>query len=128
MAIPLKTVAIAEDDPGVIKLLEAVVNHLGYQCAGAARQGAEAIQLVQQAQPNLILMDVHMPEMGGIEALKEMRSMRPEQKIAMFSSGSDPSYFLEKEALKNGAVEYLLKPVELSDIDRIIHETAGTAC
>ena len=119
-----KTVLVVDDEQGFRDLFTYLLEPMGLEvtCVG---NGKEAVEKVKKKAYDLILMDVHMPEMQGVEALKIIKSIRPEQKAAVFSSGSDPSYLLENEALKNGAIEYLLKPVELVDIERILTKTLG---
>ena len=70
-------------------------------------------------------MDVHMPILTGPVALKEMKILRPKQKVVIFSSSSDPSCSLENLALEEGALYCFYKPVEFSVIEKVLNETIG---
>lgn len=72
-----------------------------------AASGEEALELMQRAAPELILMDISMPGMGGLEAAKAIKSAYPEVKIVIVTVSDDPAHLFE--ALKKGAQGYLLK-------------------
>ena len=91
-----------------------------------AENGREAVEKAAQKAYDLILMDVHMPEMTGMEALKKMKEIRPQQKVVIFSSGSDSTYQFENQALSGGAMECLFKPVELQEMERIFRQAFGS--
>ena len=121
-----KSVLVVDDEQGFRDLFVFLLEPLGLEVT-CVRNGKEAVQKVEEKAYDLILMDVHMPEMNGIDALKKIRALRPNQKVAIFSSGSDAAYLLEKEAVENGAIECLLKPVELKEIERILDKTVGAS-
>ena len=72
-----------------------------------------------------ILVVDDMPNMTGIEALKKIKALRPEQKVIIFSSSSDPEYKFEKQAEQEGAVECLFKPVDDVEIQRVLKKALG---
>lgn len=74
---------------------------------GEARDGIEALEVVEQALPDVVLMDVHMPLLDGVETTKRMRSMYPDVKIVLFSSVNHDSYVTE--GMRAGAIGYLPK-------------------
>jgi DNA-binding NarL/FixJ family response regulator len=74
---------------------------------GEASSGEEALTLTEQLSPDLILMDINMPGMGGLEAVKVIKSAHPTVKIIMVTVSDDVSHLFE--ALKKGAQGYLLK-------------------
>ena len=121
-----KSVLVVDDEQGFRDLFVFLLEPLGLEVT-CVRNGKEAVQKVEEKAYDLILMDVHMPEMNGIVALKKIRTLRPNQKVAIFSSGSDSAYALEKEAVENGAIECLLKPVELKEMERILDKTVGSS-
>ncbi len=84
------------------------------EVVGQAENGQEALELARRLQPDLVLMDLHMPGMDGIEATRQIRSELPEVKVVMLTvSDQDRDLF---EAIKNGAHGYLLKNLEPEEL------------
>lgn len=81
---------------------------------GEAGDGANAIRLAAQTKPDIVLMDIRMPEMNGLEAAKGIRALLPNASILMLTAFDEFSY--AKQALTVGAVDYLLKPVRPDDL------------
>jgi DNA-binding NarL/FixJ family response regulator len=79
----------------------------GFEIVGEAKDGLEAIQFVDQVLPDLVLMDLTMPRMNGIEATQEIKKKRPETKILAFTVHKTPEYITA--TLKAGADGYILK-------------------
>lgn len=87
-----------------------------YRVTSTAGTGEEVIEAVSRQQPGLILMDIHMPGMGGLEATRMIKKKFPEIRILMLTTFTDNDYIWQ--ALKFGADGYLLKDMET---DRILH-------
>ena len=84
------------------------------EVVGTGLNGKEAVKLVEQKRPDIVLMDVRMPEMNGVEAAGIIHDRFPEVKILMFTTFADDEYV--QSALNKGAIGYLLKnrpPIEL---------------
>ncbi len=90
---------------------------------GEAANGAEAITLAQTVQPDVILMDVHMPGIGGIEAARHIRAAHPHIQILMLTISQNDSDLIG--AIKAGAKGYLLKSSESSEVIRSIERVAS---
>jgi len=75
-----------------------------------AENGAQAVQLYQQHKPDAVLLDITMPEMDGLTALKEIRKLDPNAKVAMVTAMGQQSIVME--ALKSGARDFVLKPFQ----------------
>lgn len=89
-------------------------NQPDMQIVGEANDGLEAFVKAQELKPDLILMDVQMPGMGGIEAVQQIKQVLPETIIVMLTVRSDDELLFE--ALKNGAQGYLLKEIRSQEL------------
>lgn len=81
---------------------------------GISQNGAEAINFIKNNKPDIILMDVHMPVMDGVEAVKEIKKIYPEIKIIMLSTYDEDEYV--RSALLSGASGYLLKDISPTEL------------
>lgn len=91
--------------------------------AGEACDGREAVALAKSLRPDVVVMDIGMPNLNGIEAAHQMTQDRPEMAIVMLSMHSDESYILR--ALRAGARGYLLKDSAEADLIKAVHVVAG---
>lgn len=113
------------DDQQIIR--EGLSTILGYQAglavAGKATNGQEAVELALELKPDVVLMDVRMPVMNGVEATAHLRRQLPTCKILMLTTFDDEEYVTE--AMKAGASGYLLKDIpgkQLAQAIRSVHE------
>jgi DNA-binding NarL/FixJ family response regulator len=112
---PLKRLLIADDHDLVRRGLRGLLRREpDLEIVGEARDGREAVELGLSLVPDLILMDVRMPGMDGLEATREIKSERPEIGILMVTMHDDPDYMLE--AIKSGAAGYVLKDASWMDL------------
>lgn len=118
-------VLLADDQKLFVESLENVLRSRGKDIAivGIAYNGQEALELVRRTKPDIVLMDVRMPVMDGVECTRLIKQTHPEIKVIMLTTFDDDEFIIE--ALKVGAVGYILKdvsPNELIDDIRIICE------
>lgn len=93
------------------------------QVVGEASDGREAVALVKLLKPDVVVMDIGMPNLNGIEAARQIGETHPEAAVVMLSMHSDESYVLR--ALKAGAKGYLLKDSAESDLIRAVQAVAA---
>ncbi|MBY0451143.1 MAG: response regulator transcription factor [Cyanobacteria bacterium] len=96
------------------------------QLVGEAEEGQEAIQLAEQHRPDVILMDIGMPIMDGIQATQAIKSRLPETKIVMLTTHDSEEDILE--SFRSGATSYCLKETPPEQLIQIIIATAEGAC
>ena len=90
------------------------------ELVGEASNGQEALEICEQIQPHVILMDLVMPEMGGVEATRLIRERWPQVQVIALTSFQEKE--LVREALQAGAISYLLKNVSAEDLAAAIRE------
>jgi two-component system, NarL family, response regulator DegU len=101
-------VVLAEDNEAVRRGIRRMLNKAqDITVVGEAKDGLEALALVRELQPDVLLLDVEMPQLNGIEVARRMRKERKKLRILVLSAYDDPQYKLEM--LANGASGYLLK-------------------
>ncbi len=115
-------ILLAEDNPVNMKLAERVLNKLGYK-PEAAWNGLEALEAIRRSQYDLILMDVQMPEMDGLEATRKIRSsgiIQPKI-IAMTANAMQGD---REECTEAGMDDYISKPIRFDDLVKIVEKFA----
>lgn len=85
------------------------IEKFGYEVAGQACDGKEAVEMYSELNPDLVTMDINMPKMNGIDALKEIKKIDNEAKIIMISDIGQHDKIIE--AIKSGATDFIIKPV-----------------
>ena len=106
------------DDDRVFRLsIRYTLEALGYEVAGEACSGEEAIKLAHQLRPDLVLMDIDMPGKSGLEAARDIQALMPVP-IIIISGYEDPATF--NEAAESGVAAYLVKPVLQAEVERTI--------
>lgn len=118
-------VLVIDDQPGIRRLLVEVLNEEGYNVITAAN-GYEGVQQVKEADPDLILMDMKMPGMDGIETLRELKLIGQADKVIMMTAYGELE--LVNQAQQLGAYTYITKPFDIIKLCQMIGEQiAGTA-
>ncbi len=113
-------ILIVDDDAAHRQMLDTVLKADGYNTTHAA-DGAEAVSAVEQRFYDLVLMDVRMSRMGGIEALKRIKELSPRIPIIIMTAYA--SVGTAVEALKSGAYDYLTKPLDIDELKILVQKT-----
>lgn len=113
-------ILIADDQEMIRESLQIVLsNRAGLEVIGTAANGQEVIQNVRQERPDVILMDIRMPKMDGVQCTKIIKENYPEIKIIILTTFDDDEFVFN--ALKYGASGYLLKGVSMDELVRAIN-------
>ncbi|HEY2932275.1 MAG TPA: response regulator [Acidobacteriota bacterium] len=110
-------ILVVDDDTMVIQFLKNFLEKKNYQVVTASN-GVEALEKVQQESPHIILMDVYMPQMGGLEALKKIKQINKEIGVIMVTAMEDEK--LGSTALNLGAFDYIVKPLDLNRLQNLV--------
>jgi two-component system response regulator YesN len=111
---------IADDEEKLCKLIQLLVNweDKGIEIAGIAHDGIEALELVKKHKPDMILTDVRMPGLNGLDLIQKIKEETPDISCVIISGYQEFDYV--KRALQFGVEDYLLKPVKKEDINRVV--------
>jgi two-component system, response regulator PdtaR len=109
---PLR-IAVADDEPDMRDYFRKVLSHLGHEVVAVAENGAELVKLCSESQPDLIITDIAMPEMDGLEALREISRETPTPAI-LVSAHHDGEHIAR--ASKEQVLAYLVKPIKKDDL------------
>ena len=116
-----KTVLIVDDIAFVRKTLSEILSRAHYQVVGEAADGTEAIDLYMKLRPDIVTMDVVMPQMSGIDATRKIVKADKKAKIVIISAMGQEN--LVMEAIDVGAKDYILKPFTTEDVLKTIERT-----
>ena len=118
-----KRILIVDDASFMRKMMGDILSKNGFEVVGEAGDGMEAVEKYEELKPDLVTMDITMPEMTGIEALKEILEEDPDAKIVMCSAMGQQA--MVQEALDAGALEFIVKPFKPDRVLEAISKTLG---
>jgi two-component system chemotaxis response regulator CheY len=105
-----KRILITDDALFMRVTLKNILTQNGFEVCGEAQNGVEAVNLFKSLKPDLVTMDITMPEMDGLAALKEIRSADPNAKVVMCTAMGQKNMVVE--AIQSGAKDFIVKPFQ----------------
>jgi DNA-binding NarL/FixJ family response regulator len=112
------TCFIADDHPAILEAVMTAVAKAGYEVIGSARDGEEALEKIRNTKPNLVILDVKMPRLSGIELARILSREMPAVNLVFYTAYGDRA--LLSESLDAGAKGFLLKEAPLTDLIRAL--------
>jgi len=119
----LASAVVVDDNFIMRRKVKGVLKKLGLQIVGEAKNGIQALEKCEKTDPDLVTLDIHMPEMDGIQCLKKLRDKFPDLSVVMITSLSQKEKVLK--AIKSGADHYIVKPIEEENVRDVLVETLG---
>lgn len=113
------TVFLVDDAAFMRMMLKDILSNNGYQVIGEAENGAVAVEKYPELKPDITIMDITMPEMDGLQAVKEIKSKDSSAKIIMCSAMGQQAMVIE--AIQSGAKDFVVKPFQA---DRVLEAVA----
>ena len=113
----LRNICIVDDEPSILNTLSSILEDEGYQVS-LAKNGTEALKLIRAEPPELVILDIWMPEIDGLETLKQIRHQFPNLMVIMMSGHG--SVETAVKATKLGAYDYLEKPLDLEKVTILV--------
>ncbi|MGA9640668.1 MAG: sigma-54 dependent transcriptional regulator [Terriglobales bacterium] len=118
-------ILLVDDEPGMLRYIRTLLE-VDEHKVQTATCGEEALEQVQKGlQPDLVLLDLLMPGIDGLQTLEQLRQMRPGLRVVMLSCVSDTRKVVQ--AMRLGAIDYLTKPFQKAELDSVIGQCVGAA-
>ena len=117
------TVLVCDDAVFMRTMVSDILSQAGFTVVGEAENGKQAVEKYQQLKPDLVTMDIIMPEMGGIEAVKAITNFDPQARVLMCSAMGQQA--LVAEAIQAGAKDFVVKPFQPSRVLEAVQRVLG---
>jgi two-component system, chemotaxis family, chemotaxis protein CheY len=122
-SVGMAKILIIDDAKFMRMTLKNILEKANHQVIGEGENGIQAVELYRKLQPDLVIMDITMPEMSGIEAIKAIKNEFPQAKIIICSAMGQHKMVVE--AIKAGAKDFIVKPFDenrlLEAVHRVLH-------
>lgn len=118
-----KNILICDDAAFMRMMIKDILTKNGYNIAGEAENGAEAVEKYNELKPDLVLMDITMPEMDGIEALKKIKAGDPNAMVIMCSAMGQQAMVIE--SIQSGAKDFIVKPFQADRVIEAVKKVIG---
>jgi two-component system, chemotaxis family, chemotaxis protein CheY len=119
-----KRLLVVDDALFMRKLICDVAAEAGLDVAGQAVNGAEAIDLYAQLRPDLVTMDLVMPVMGGLEALRQIRGLDPDAKVVVVTALDQKQALMD--SIRDGAIDFIVKPFDRERVLNLFKKLGGS--
>jgi two-component system, chemotaxis family, chemotaxis protein CheY len=116
-------ILVVDDAAFMRMMIKDILTKNGYEVVGEASDGAQAIEKFKETRPDLITMDITMPEMDGITSLKEIKKIDPSAKVIMCSAMGQQAMVID--AIQAGAKDFIVKPFQADRVIEAIKKTLG---
>ncbi|MDI3257236.1 MAG: response regulator [Kyrpidia sp.] len=116
-------VLIVDDAAFMRMMIKEILTKHGYEVVGEAVNGMQAVEKYQELKPDLVTLDITMPEMDGIEALKRIRQIDPQAKVIMCSAMGQQAMVID--AIQAGAKDFIVKPFQAERVLEAVRKTLG---
>ena len=118
-----KNILICDDAAFMRMMIKDILTKNGYNVVGEAENGVRAIEMYKETKPDLVLMDITMPEMDGIGALKGIRAEDPNANVIMCSAMGQQAMVIE--AIQSGAKDFIVKPFRAERVLEAVKKVVG---
>lgn len=118
-----KRILISDDAAFMRMMIKDILTKAGYEVAGEAENGAKAVERYNELKPDLVLMDITMPEMDGIQALKKIKENDPSALVIMCSAMGQQAMVIE--SIQAGAKDFIVKPFQADRVIEAVKKVVG---
>ena len=118
-----KNILICDDAAYMRMMIKDILTKNGYNIAGEAENGAKAVEKYNELKPDLVLMDITMPDMDGIQALKKIKEADPGASVIMCSAMGQQAMVIE--SIQSGAKDFIVKPFQADRVLEAVQKVVG---
>ena len=118
-----KNILICDDAAFMRMMIKDILTKNGYNIAGEAENGAKAVEKYAELKPDLVLMDITMPEMDRLEALKKLKEPDPTAAVIMCSAMGQQAMVIE--SIQSGAKDFIVKPFQADRVLEAVQKVVG---
>ena len=118
-----KNILICDDAAFMRMIIKNILTENGYTVVGEAENGMKAVEKFNETKPDLVMMDITMPEMDGIQALKKIKSTDPSANVIMCSAMGQQAMVIE--AIQSGAKDFIVKPFQAERVLEAVKKVVG---
>ena len=118
-----KNILVCDDAAFMRMMIKDILTKNGYNIAGEAENGAKAVEKYAELKPDLVLMDITMPEMDGIEALKKIKASDANASVIMCSAMGQEAMVIE--SIQSGAKDFIVKPFQAERVIEAVQKVVG---
>ncbi|MCI5955179.1 MAG: response regulator [Lachnospiraceae bacterium] len=118
-----KNILVCDDAAFMRMMIKDILTKNGYNVAGEAENGLKAVEKYKEVTPDLVLMDITMPEMDGIQALKEIKKVDAGAKVIMCSAMGQQAMVIE--SIQAGAKDFIVKPFQADRVIEAVKKVVG---
>jgi len=119
----MTSVLVVDDAMFMRTMLKRLLTEAGFEVAGEAENGQMAVERYQELKPDVVMMDITMPKMDGLEALKEIMKIDPEAKVVMCTALGQERTVME--AVQTGAKDYIIKPFKADNVLEVLKKASA---
>ncbi|APW61588.1 response regulator [Paludisphaera borealis] len=120
----MKRLLVVDDALFMRRLIGGVAAEAGWEVVGEAGDGVEGVALYDQLRPDLVTMDLVMPNMGGIEALQKIRELDPSARVVVITAVDQKQSLMD--SIRHGAVDFIVKPFDRDRVISLLNKLAAS--
>lgn len=118
-------VLVVDDQPAVCEVVADAIQYAGYDVVGTAKDGSEAVSLAGQLRPDLVVMDVSMPRLNGVDAMKAILAAGSCKRVLLMSGEYRSLGVTREEMMREGAAGFMEKPFNVSELFNLLERWSG---
>ena len=120
-------VMVVDDQPAVCEVVADTIQYAGHEIVGTAKDGVEAVERAKELQPDLVVMDILMPRMNGVEAMKAILAAKTAKRVLLMSGEYRSLGVTRDEMMRQGASGFMEKPFNITELFGLLERWATAA-